>query len=56
VLIVVDMIERSIHYYDSCHAGRDEQLQRLKNIARFMDDFETKKVLGKNIQVVSLFE
>ena len=31
VLIVVDIIERSIHYYDSCHAGRDEQLQRLKN-------------------------
>ena len=43
VLIVVDIFQRSIHYYDSCHAGRDEQLQRLQNIERLMDDFETKK-------------
>jgi hypothetical protein len=43
VLIVVDIIQRSIHYYDSCHAETDEQIQRLKNIERFMDDFETKK-------------
>jgi Ulp1 family protease len=43
VLIVVDIIQRSIHYYDSCHAEKDEQIQRLKNIERFMDDFETKK-------------
>ncbi len=39
VLIVVDIIQRSIHYYDSCHAGTDEQLRRLENIERFMDDF-----------------
>ena len=43
VLIVVDIIQRSIHYYDSCHAEKDEQIQRLKNIEHFMDDFETKK-------------
>ncbi len=43
VLIVVDIIERSIHFYDSCHTGTDEQIQRLQNIERFMDDFETKK-------------
>ncbi len=43
VLIVVDIFQRSFHYYDSCHAGTDEQLQRLQNIARCMDDFETKK-------------
>ena len=43
VLIVVDIIQRSIHYHDSCHAGMDEQIQRLQNIERFMDDFETKK-------------
>ena len=43
VLIVVDIIQRSIYYYDSCHAETDEQIQRLKNIERFMDDFETKK-------------
>ncbi len=55
-LIVVDIIERSIYYYDSCHAGRDEQLQRLQNIERFMDDFETKNSPQKKIQVVSLFE
>ncbi len=47
VLIVVDIFQRSIHYYDSCHAGTDEQLQRLQNIARFMDDFETKKRSSK---------
>ena len=45
VLIVVDICQRSIHYYDSCHAGMDEQ--RLQNIARFMDDFETKKRSSK---------
>ncbi len=56
VLIVVDIIERSIHYYDSCHTGLDKQLQRLQNIERFMDDFETKKKSSKKIQVVSLFE
>jgi Ulp1 family protease len=43
VLIVVDIIQRSIRYYDSCHAEKDEQIQRLKNIERFMDDCETKK-------------
>ena len=43
VLIVVDIIQRSIQYYDSCHAEKDEQIQRLKNIERFMNDFETKK-------------
>ncbi len=43
VLIVVDIIKRSIHYYDSCHTGLDDQLQRLQNIEHFMDDFETKK-------------
>ncbi len=43
VLIVVDIIQKSIHYYDSCHTEKDEQIQRLKNIERFMDDFETKK-------------
>ena len=43
VLIVVDIVQRSIHYYDSCHAEMDEQLLRLQNIERFMDDFETKK-------------
>jgi hypothetical protein len=43
VLIVVDIIQRSIHYYDSCHAEMDDQIQRLKNIERFVDDFETKK-------------
>ncbi len=43
VLIAVDIFQRSIHYYDSCHAGTDEQLQRLQHIERFMDDFETKK-------------
>jgi len=49
VLIVVNIIQRSIHYYDSCHAETDEEIQRLKNIERFMDDFEKKKVLGKKI-------
>jgi hypothetical protein len=43
VLIVVDIFQKSIHYYDSCHAGTDEQIPRLQNIERFMDDFETKK-------------
>ncbi len=43
VLILVYIIQRSIHYYDSFHAEKDEQLQRLQNIERFMDDFETKK-------------
>jgi Ulp1 family protease len=47
VLIVFDIIQRSIHYYDSCHAGTDELLQRLQNIERFMDDFETKKRSSK---------
>jgi Ulp1 family protease len=47
VLIVVVIFQRSIHYYDSCHAGTDEQLQRLQNIERFMDDFETKKRSSK---------
>jgi Ulp1 family protease len=56
VLIVVDIIQRSIHYYDSCSAGTDEQLQRLQNIVRFMDDFEAKKGPQKKIQVVSSFE
>jgi Ulp1 family protease len=55
VLIVVDIIQRSIQYYDSCNAEKDEQIQRLENIERFMDDFE-KKVLEKKIHVVSLFE
>ncbi len=32
VLIVVDIFQRSIHYYNSCHAGTDEQLPRLQNI------------------------
>jgi hypothetical protein len=40
---VVDIIQRSIHYYDSCHAEKDEQLQKLQNIEHFMDNFETKK-------------
>ena len=31
VLIVVGIIQRSIHNYDSCHAETDEQIQRLKN-------------------------
>jgi Ulp1 family protease len=56
VLIVVDNIQRSIQYYDSCHAEKDEQIQRLENIVRFMDDFETKKRSSKKIHVVSLFE
>jgi Ulp1 family protease len=56
VLIVVDIIQRSIQYYDSCHAGTDEQLPRLQNIEHFMDDFETKKGPQKKIHVVSLFE
>jgi sentrin-specific protease 1 len=51
VLIVVDIFQRSIHYYDSCHAGTDEQLPRLQNIELFMDDFETKKrSLKKNFK------
>ncbi len=48
VLIVVDIIQRSIHYYDSCYAKNDEQEQRPKNIEHFMNDFETKKVPCKN--------
>ncbi len=43
MLIVVDIIQRSIQYYDSCHAEKDEQIQRLEDIKHFMDDFETKK-------------
>jgi hypothetical protein len=53
---VADIIQRSIQYYDSCHAERDEQIQRLENIERFMDDFETKNGPQKKIHVVSLFE
>jgi Ulp1 family protease len=56
VLIVVDIIQGSIHYYDSCHAEKDEQIQRLKNIEHFMNDFEKKKVPEKKIHVVSSFE
>jgi Ulp1 family protease len=47
VLIVVDIFMRSFHSYDSCNAGMDEQLQRLQNIVRFIDDFETKKRSSK---------
>ncbi len=45
---MVDIIQRSIQYYDSCHAENDEQIQRLENIERFMDDFEKKGPRKKN--------
>ena len=43
VLIVVDIIQRSIHYYDSCHAEKDEQIQRLKIIQRLWMILKPKK-------------
>jgi Ulp1 family protease len=54
VLIVVDIIQRSIHYYDSCKAEMDEQLERLRNIEHFMNDFETKKRSSKKSSEWSL--